>query len=143
MKSPLPEPETPFGAKVRSRLQHDVVAWLTVVTPGGTPQPNPVAFLWNGDDTVLVYSQAGAARLAHLNNNPKVALSFNNCHALRDVVVLTGVAEPSPSKQSATDNVRFMAKYATVLRENAMDPSWYAMTFTEPLIVRVLACRGT
>jgi len=143
MTSPLPDPATTFGAKVRARLAEEAVAWLTVVAPDGTPQPNPVAFLWNGDDRVLVYSQAGAARLSHLASNPRVALSFNNRHGFGDVVVLTGTAERALSEPPATDNARFMAKYADYLGDVGMDASWYAATFSEPITIRLRASRGT
>ena len=100
MTSPLPDPATPFGAKVSARLTKEMEAWLTVVASDGTPQPNPVAFLWNGDDSVLVYSRAGAARLTHLASNPRVAFSFNNRDGYRDVVVLTGTAERALSTRT-------------------------------------------
>jgi len=142
MTSPLPDPATPFGAKVRARLTDEMVVWLTVVSPDGTPQPNPVAFLWNGTDCVLVYSQAGAARLAHLASNPRVALSFNSRDGYRDVVVLTGIAERDPSQPLATDNPAFMAKYADHMHDFGMDPSLYAARFPEPITIRLRSSRG-
>lgn len=43
---------TDFGRRVRERLTEESVAWLTTVGRDGTPQPNPVWFLWDGDAEV-------------------------------------------------------------------------------------------
>ena len=48
MDAVLPDPATPFGACVAQRLREDAVIWLTTVAANGTPQPNPVWFLWDG-----------------------------------------------------------------------------------------------
>jgi hypothetical protein len=34
--------------RVAQRLREDAVIWLTTVAANGTPQPNPVWFLWDG-----------------------------------------------------------------------------------------------
>jgi hypothetical protein len=34
---------TPFDARVRDRLQRDLIGWLTTIGPDGTPQPSPQA----------------------------------------------------------------------------------------------------
>ena len=62
MDAVLPDPATPFGARVAQRLREDAVIWLTSVAADGTPQPNPVWFLWDSH-TVLVYNQPTARRL--------------------------------------------------------------------------------
>ena len=72
----FPDPATEFGARVRRRLESEQVAWLTTTAADGTPQPNPVWFLWDGA-TFLVYSLSDAARLSHIARNPHVSLNFD------------------------------------------------------------------
>ena len=62
-------PDTPFGARVRERLRDEHVVWLTTVGADGTPQPNPVWFLWDGADRVLVYNDNRSRRLARLRRD--------------------------------------------------------------------------
>ena len=50
---------TEFGARVAAHLTDDAVVWLTSVSPRGAPLPMPVWFLWDGDESVVVYSQPG------------------------------------------------------------------------------------
>src|SRR6478609_6474665 len=42
-------PDTEFGARVRQRLQDETLIWFTTTSADGTPQPNPVWFLWEPD----------------------------------------------------------------------------------------------
>ena len=55
MDSVMPDPSTPFGERIARRLREEHLIWLTTVDAFGTPQPNPVWFLWDGD-TVLIYN---------------------------------------------------------------------------------------
>ena len=59
----LPDPATGFGERVRQRLRDEQVIWFTTVGGDGTPQPNPVWFLWE-DNSVLVYNRSDANLLA-------------------------------------------------------------------------------
>jgi len=105
----LPDASTPFGDRVRRRLRDDVVVWLTTVGRDGTPQPNPVWFLWDGD-TVLVYNRPDARRLQHVRTRPRVSLSFDSDQG-GNVVVITGRAELVEG-EPPPDRVReYVAKY--------------------------------
>jgi PPOX class probable F420-dependent enzyme len=48
------DPSSEFGARAARRLREEKLAWLTTVGPNGTPQPVPVLFLWNGEDSILI-----------------------------------------------------------------------------------------
>ncbi|TYB51049.1 TIGR03667 family PPOX class F420-dependent oxidoreductase [Nonomuraea sp. PA05] len=86
-------PDSAFGERVRERLVEERVIWLTTVGADGTPQPNPVWFLWEGGDSLLIYNRANARRLAHLRRGPQVSLHFNTDGGGGDVVVFKGEAE--------------------------------------------------
>jgi hypothetical protein len=45
----LPDPATPFGQRVRRRLQNDTVIWIVTVGADGRPQPNPVGVVVDDD----------------------------------------------------------------------------------------------
>src|SRR5215211_3636745 len=49
---------TEFGAKTARRVVEEKLAWLTTVDRGGTPQPNPVWFLWDGGAFVVFTGRA-------------------------------------------------------------------------------------
>jgi PPOX class probable F420-dependent enzyme len=87
----LPGPGTPFGERVRRRLREAPAAWLTTVGADGTPQPNPVWFIWEGG-TVLVYNRPNAHRLSHVRKRPRVSLNLDSNGQGGDIVVLTGTA---------------------------------------------------
>jgi PPOX class probable F420-dependent enzyme len=62
---------TEFGSRVARHLRDEHVVWLTTVTPSGVPLPRPVGFLWDGQETVSIYSQTGT-RVRNIAANPKV-----------------------------------------------------------------------
>jgi len=80
---------TEFGARAARHLTDEIVVWLTSVSPRGAPLPMPVWFLWDGDDSVVVYSQPGA-RVRNLESNPHVTLNFAGDGGGGDIVVLSG-----------------------------------------------------
>jgi hypothetical protein len=67
----IPDRATAYGERVRRRLTDETSIWLTTTGWDGTPQPNPVGFLWDGGDSVLTYSQADARRLANIRRQPR------------------------------------------------------------------------
>jgi len=68
---------TEFGARVTRRLREDGIAWLITVSADGTPQPNPVWFIWNGE-SALIYSVPRQAKVKNIERNPKVALHLDS-----------------------------------------------------------------
>ena len=78
---------TPFGKRVAERLRSEKVAWLTTVGKDGAPQPNPVWFMWDGADGVVVYNAVGAHRMQHIKARPEVSLNFNTGAGGNDIVV--------------------------------------------------------
>ncbi|HEU5025935.1 MAG TPA: hypothetical protein VFV01_13535 [Spirillospora sp.] len=48
----IPDRATALGERVRRRLTRETTIRLTTVGRDGTPQPNPVGFLWDGGPAV-------------------------------------------------------------------------------------------
>jgi PPOX class probable F420-dependent enzyme len=131
----LPEQGTPFGDRVRARLRDETVIWLTTVGADGTPQPNPVWFLWLEPDAVLVYNRARAHRLAHLAERPRVALHFNSSAQGGDVVVFSGTAAVVPDAPLAHEHPEYLAKYAEHAAQVGGSSAEFAKQY--PVAVRV------
>lgn len=135
-------PDTEFGARVRARLRDELVVWLTTVDEGGTPQPNPVWFLWDGADSVLVYNDRKARRLDRLAAGPRVSLHFDAGDDGEDVVVLTGRAEPAPDVPSPDANAEYLAKYGEAIVGIGSDVAAFAERWNVPARIRVEKVRG-
>src|SRR5438270_7290520 len=98
----LPDTATPFGERVARRLREERLIWLTTVDAKGMPQPTPIWFLWDeATSTMLMYSRVDAKRLAHIRQNPKVALNFDGNGFGGDIIVITGEAQFSPADPPA------------------------------------------
>src|SRR6202012_1217550 len=97
---PVIDEGTEFGTRIARRLREESVVWLTTVTPAGAPLPRPVGFLWDGGDTVSIYSQPGA-RVRNIAANPRVALHFDGDGRGGEVVVLSGIARVDPDAPPA------------------------------------------
>lgn len=136
-------PDSEFGARVRSRLRDEDTVWLTTTTANGTPQPNPVWFLWNADDeTVLVYNANDAKRLDRFALRPRVALNFNTDESGDDVVVLTGVAEQALDVPAPDRNEAYLAKYADAIARIGLNRNSFAQKYSVPVRVRIEKARG-
>jgi PPOX class probable F420-dependent enzyme len=133
MSSVMPDPATPFGERVARRLREERAIWLTTVGTDGTPQPNPVWFLWDGD-TILIYSLSTAARLAHIARNPRVSLNLDSDGG-DDVVIITGEARIVQGEPLAMQNPAYVAKYDAAIREITSDPEKFAQDYS--VVVRI------
>ena len=138
--SALPDAATPFGQRVRQRLRDDVVAWLTTVGRDGTPQPNPVWFIWDGD-TLLVYNRPDAKRLQHVRARSSVSLNFDSTSG-GNVVVITGRAERLEGEPLPHENAEYVAKYGQ--RMVGVSGSQEAFSRQYPVALRIspVAVRG-
>lgn len=130
-----------FGARVAGHLREEKVVWLTTVTPSGAPLPRPVGFLWDGDQTVSVYSQPGA-RIRNISGNPKVTLNFGGDRNGGDIVVLSGTAEVLDSAPTAAENPAWVAKYAAAWKRSGMTAESFVQRFSIPLRIRLNDVHG-
>jgi PPOX class probable F420-dependent enzyme len=122
----LPDPSTPFGELVRRRLREESTVWLTTVGPSGTPQPNPVWFLWqeepggeHGGGSFLIFNKNDATRLRSLTARPRVSLNFDRLPSGGGVVVFTGSVELLKDHPPADEVPEYAAKYEQLVAQIA------------------------
>ncbi len=132
---------TDFGARAARHLREDTVVWLTTVSPQGSPAPNPVWFLWEEPDTVMMYSLPDAARVRNLRSNAHVSLNFGGDGRGGDIVVLNGIATLEPSGV-ATDNAAYTRKYAPNIERIGFDPAGFAQRYSQPVRIALKRVRG-
>ena len=114
-ESALPDASTQFGKRVWRRLREEQVIWITSVCKDGTPQPNPVGFLRQDDNSILIYNMVNANRLRHVVDPPQVALHLDGDGTGGDIVVFTGTARRADEIPPAHENQAFLAKYGDSL----------------------------
>ena len=114
---------------------------MTTVTPAGSPLPMPVWFLWDGAESVLMYSQEGA-RVRNIQANSRVTLNFGGDGGGGDIVVLSGSAaidhEAAPADQASD----YRAKYDEHIARIGMTPETFARRYSVPVRVRLTRLRG-
>jgi PPOX class probable F420-dependent enzyme len=121
---------TELGARAARRLREEHVVWFTTVTPQEAPLPAPVWFLWEGGDSVVMYSRPGA-RVRNLEHNPRVTLAFPGGDADAGHVVITGRAAVDPDCPSGDRNAPYLAKYAHRLERLGMAPAEFARDYSQ------------
>jgi PPOX class probable F420-dependent enzyme len=144
MSDVLPDPGSDFGQRVRTRLREETVVWLTTIGADGTPQPNPVWFLWREDepDVVLIYNDVKAARLAHIAARPRVALNFHGNGQGGDIIVLTGTAERDDALPAPQDVPDYLAKYAEGMARLGSTPESFSEKYRAPVRITITKVRG-
>jgi PPOX class probable F420-dependent enzyme len=135
-------PSGAFGDRVRTRLRDERVVWLTTVGADGTPQPNPVWFLWEDPATVLVYNRRDAFRLAHIARRPRVALNFDGDGTGSDIVVLTGSARVVDDRPGPDSHPAYLAKYDAAMRRVSGSIATFAADYPVPMEITVERVRG-
>jgi PPOX class probable F420-dependent enzyme len=138
----MPDPATPFGERVRRRLTNDQLIWLTTTGRDGTPQPNPVWFLWEDGDTVLIYNRPDANRLAHIRHRPQVSLNLDGDGRGGDIIVLTGTAGILDDHPAATGIPAYLEKYRAGIERVSQGPDAFAEQYSVPVRVHVTRVRG-
>lgn len=133
---------TEYGQRVHRRLKTEPVIWLTTVDGKGRPQPSPVWFLWQGDGTVVIYSQRNKPKLRNIAAHPEVALSFNTDANGDDVIVFTGTAEIVPELGPATGDAAYLDKYGQGIANLGYTSEQFAGEYSVPVRVALDRVRG-
>jgi PPOX class probable F420-dependent enzyme len=122
-------------AHVEGRLQTNLMAWLTTVSPSGRPQSVPVWFLVQDDDTILIYSQPGKAKLRNIDANPHVALGLDVTDLGRDVIRFEGTATHVPGHPPANEVPAYVSKYVERIGAIFDTPERFARSFSEAILI--------
>ena len=130
-----------FARKVCRRLTKEHVGWLITVGSDNCPQPRPVWFLWDGE-TILLFSQSKARKIAHIARNSKVAFTLNSDDEGSQVVVLLGEAAVDPSCDPANKVATYIRKYRKGIRELELTPELFAAEYPVAIWVRPISLRG-
>jgi len=132
-----------FVGKQDRRLRDERLVWLTTVDAKGMPQPTPVWFLWDeATSTILIYSRADAKRLAHLQQDPRVALNFDGNGRGGDIIVITGQAQVSSDDPPADRLPIYVEKYRDFIARSYATPEKFASIYSVALRIHPGAIRG-
>ena len=137
----LYDPTTPFGARVERRLREEEVIWLTTVRRDGTPQPNPVWFVWNGE-TLLIYTLPDSFKVRNIRRSPRVSLHFDSGVNGEDVVVFTGTASLDENAPTAQENPAYLEKYGEDIVRIGLTPKSMSASYSVAIRVKPEKVRG-
>lgn len=132
---------TQFGQRAHKRLSEEEILWLTTTDSRGIPQPRPVWFLWDGE-SVLVFSQPQAFKVAHIQNQSHVALNLNSTFTGGDVVVLLGEAQVLSTPVSKQELDAFLKKYEQGLKGINMTESDFQDSYHTAIRITPTQLRG-
>lgn len=138
---PVIDQSTEFGARVAGHLREEIVVWLTTVTPAGSPLPSPVWFIWDGGESVVMYSMPGA-RVRNVEANPRVTLNFGGDGGGGDIVVLSGEAVIDKDAPPADQDGEYRAKYDEHIGRIGMTPETFAQRYSVPVRIQLTRLRG-
>jgi PPOX class probable F420-dependent enzyme len=122
-------------ARVDTRLRTNLMAWLTTVSPAGRPAAVPVWFLLRDDDSILLYSQPGKAKLRNIDANPNVALGLDVTDIGRDVIRIEGKAVRATDHPAADQVPEYVAKYVERIGAIFGTPERFAAAFSEAIVI--------
>jgi PPOX class probable F420-dependent enzyme len=105
------------------------------VSPAGRPDTVPVWYLFGDDDTVLIYSRPGKAKLRNIDNNPAVALGLDVTDLGRDVIRLEGTATRRPDMPPADQVPEYVAKYVERIAAIFGTAERFAELFSEAVVI--------
>ena len=117
----VPSRNSRIGRTIKRRLRQEHIIWLTTIDSRNTPQPRPVWFHWDGQ-TVLIFSQATAAKVRHIARNARIALNFNTDADGGDVGVLIGEAHVAQEPVPPVRIKAYLRKYRECIKSIGMTP---------------------
>ena len=132
---------TAFGARVAAHLREEIVVWMTTVTPSGAPLPMPVWFLWEGGESVRMFSRE-SPRVRNLEANPHVSLNFDGDGRGGGIVVLSGRATVDRDGPRADQSARTSRSTPTTSSASPTRPSPSAATYSVPVRIELTKLRG-
>jgi PPOX class probable F420-dependent enzyme len=137
----LVDVSTEFGRRAERRLREERLAWLTTVDGAGTPQPIPVWFLWDGTESVVLYSRPDTPKLRAIASHPRVSLNLDGNGDGGDIVVALGEAAVSDDPP-AHELPGYVEKYRPLIERNGWTPESFAADYSVPIRIRLRRVRG-
>ena len=135
--------KTKFGRFAMKHTKREYFVWLTTVDSNDTPQPRPVWFVWEAD-SFLIYSQAKAHKLMHIQRNPQVSLHFNTTDDKGEsrVVVITGSARIDGKCPPAQKHRAYLRKYKDGIGQLGVTPEQFAGEYSVAIRIAPEKLRG-
>jgi PPOX class probable F420-dependent enzyme len=130
-----------FGARAAAHLREEIVVWLTTISAKSGPLPMPVWFVWDGAETVLMFSQ-DSARVRNVDADPRVSLNFGGDGRGGDVVVLSGRATVDRDAPSADQVEPYLEKYAEHIARIGLTPEQFGLKYRNPIRIELTKLRG-
>lgn len=131
---------TPHGQRTRERLESEQVVWLVTTSRDGTPQPNPVWFLWH-DGAAIIFSEPDQPKIRNIQRTGRAALHFNDKDG-GDVVVLTGAATVTDALPTDDVMQAYVAKYDAGIKSLGLTPETMVQKYSAVLWVTPEKVRG-
>ena len=129
-----------LGERLEQRLENELVVWLTTVSADGTPQPNPVWFLWDGE-TCLVFSKPNNAKVHNITRHPQVSFHFEGAGVVSgDVTILTG--EARVDLDSGPIPQEYKKKYKQALKEFGYTWDQMQAEYSAAIFIKLYKYRG-
>ncbi|MEW6085962.1 MAG: TIGR03667 family PPOX class F420-dependent oxidoreductase [Chloroflexota bacterium] len=134
---------TKFGRVAKEQLKREYFVWLTTVDATGTPQPRPVWFIWE-KDSFLIFSQAKAHKLKHIQTNPQVSLHFNSADKKGEkrLIVFTGPAMVERNAAPAHKVRAYLKKYNEGIARLGATPEQFAREYSVAIRITPSKLRG-
>jgi PPOX class probable F420-dependent enzyme len=121
--------------RAENRLRSNLIAWLTTVRPDGQPVSVPVWFLLQDDETILLYSQPGRAKLRNIAHNPKVSFALDVTDIGRNIVRLEGTASQEHDQPAASNHPAYLAKYTERIGALFGTPDEFAALYSAAVVI--------
>jgi PPOX class probable F420-dependent enzyme len=121
--------------RVDARLRQNVIAWLTTVRPDGQPVTLPVWFLFQEDETFLVYTFPTSAKLRNISANPRVSFALDVSDLGRNVVRFEGVANALDDVVLIDQQPEYLAKYTERIAALFDTPERFAAEFSVAIVI--------
>jgi PPOX class probable F420-dependent enzyme len=97
--------------QILERLAKEQVIWLTTAKADGTPLPNPVWFLWNGEQ-FLIFTEADSVKMKNMTRNARVALNLNSDSDGGNIAIFQAEAEIKPAPINEEELNAYVSKYS-------------------------------
>jgi PPOX class probable F420-dependent enzyme len=101
--------------EVAERLASEQVIWLTTTRTDGMPLPNPVWFLWNGQQ-FLVFTEPSSVKMKNMARNERVALNLNTDFNGGSVAIFQAEANLHSAPADEAELDAYLSKYEEGMR---------------------------